>query len=112
MMSTASRRLHCWLALSLLLSTLTACDKSEEAINVVDSSNPADFQKESTTDAPSAPFDYKPSEGDCLLTWVDDGGSFQLAEKRSEVPPQSRSIVRVVSAAHPTGNAEWVWSPI
>lgn len=67
----------------------------------------------SKQDAPSdvrAPdFNVGPDTKGALFTWVDDKGSFHLAESASEVPEAARKHVRVVVDGKSVGSPEYVY---
>jgi glutaredoxin len=60
-------------------------------------------------DFPEADFTVKKGMTDGLFTWIDQDGSFQIADKPEDVPAHGRSTVRVVKEGHSPGGPEHVY---
>ncbi len=91
-----SRRSCCFLLFAL--SCALSCDRKPA---------PGDSPEPSAQKAPD--FSVGPDTQGVLFTWVDDKGSFHLAESAADVPAPARKQVRVVVDGKSVGSAQYVY---
>lgn len=88
--------------LYVLTLAIPACDEPIEE-------STTEEKAPTPTDLPGPDFSVNPEMENALFTWVDDDGSFQLADKPEAVPEKSRKNVRVVVDGHSPGGPEHVY---
>src|SRR5690606_13939545 len=88
--------------LCVLVLAIPACDDPVEE-STTEEKAPA------PSDLPGADFSVTPEMENALFTWVDDDGSFQLADKPEAVPEKARKTVRVVAEGHSPGGPQHVY---
>jgi glutaredoxin len=100
-----SNRLRFPLSLLVLsLGLALGCDQGNvdpQGGNAADAPDPSDY--------PAPTFKLTPETKGALFTWVDESGSFQLAEAVDGIPADRRNTVRVVVEGHAPGGGDYVY---